>query len=334
MIQPLTQGPHASGLAADYAALEDGAGLVDLGPRTSVLLSGPDAAGFLNRFATQKLDDLQSGAGRETFLTDAKGHVLAWALVFAQAEGLRLDTDAGQAQAVIEHLSFYRIREKLEFHDQSAARREMLVAGPHAESTLARVMSEALPQAPLDHVEALCAGHRVWLSRIELGGRAAFLAACEAESAAAVHSAILGAGACAGARPAWEAVRIESGWPCYGRDITRANLPQEVGRDSRAISFRKGCYLGQETVARLDARGHVNRTLCGLRFEGSDVPPDGTELAYQGRPAGHVTSAAYSPGFGTVVALGYVRREHSAPSTRLESPFGPAVVTALPMSRS
>ena len=103
-------------------------------------------------------------------------------------------------------------------------------------------------------------------------------------------------------------VRLEAGVPLFGQDITDDNLPQEIGRDKLAISFTKGCYLGQETVARIDALGHVNRQLVGLRFEGGTVPPAGTKLVADGKEVGHVTIAAWSPKLDARLAMALVRR--------------------------
>src|SRR5205814_560451 len=115
---------------------------------------------------------------------------------------------------------------------------------------------------------------------------------------------------------ALEMVRIEAGTPFFGQDITDKNLPQELGRDALAISFTKGCYLGQETVARIDALGHVNQTLRGLRFAGLEIPQAGADLSTPDKPdkaVAHVTSAAFSPRLAAPLALGYVRRGYEAP---------------------
>jgi folate-binding protein YgfZ len=130
---------------------------------------------------------------------------------------------------------------------------------------------------------------------------------------------------------AFETARIESGMPRYGVDFNEENLPQEVGRDREAISFTKGCYLGQETVARIDALGHVNQRLAGVRFFGSGVPSGGTELAREGRIVGSVTSAAFSPKLDAPLALAMVRREANSPGTRLSSAAGECEVVALPV---
>jgi folate-binding protein YgfZ len=116
----------------------------------------------------------------------------------------------------------------------------------------------------------------------------------------------------------FEVLRIEAGTPVFGKDITEKNLPQEIGRDARAINFVKGCYLGQETVARLDALGHVNQILRGLVFEpGSDCPPSGATLEDGDKRVGVVTSSAFSPARNASVALGMVRTSHAEPGTKV-----------------
>ena len=130
---------------------------------------------------------------------------------------------------------------------------------------------------------------------------------------------------------AFDALRVEADMPLFGVDFDASNLPQEVARNDRAISFTKGCYLGQETVARIDALGHVNQELTGVRFEGAEVPAAGTELTHGGSVAGRVTTATFSPRLDGPLALAMVRREWLAPGTRLETPVGPCDVIMLPV---
>jgi folate-binding protein YgfZ len=151
-----------------------------------------------------------------------------------------------------------------------------------------------------------------------------------------LRTALVNAGAVPADMAAFEMARIEAGTPLYERDISEKNLPQEVNRDALAISFTKGCYLGQETVARIDALGHVNRVLVGLRCFGEQAPASGTELhageATEGSPVvGAITSAAYSPRLHGPLALGYVRRGHTQVGTQLTSLAGPAEIAALPL---
>jgi folate-binding protein YgfZ len=120
--------------------------------------------------------------------------------------------------------------------------------------------------------------------------------------------------------------RIEHGFPWFGWDITEKNLPQEVNRHQRTISFHKGCYLGQETVARIDALGHVNRLLVVVRCQSPRVPEVDALLSCDGQSVGHVTSAAYSPRFDAGLALAYVRSQHSRAGTIVQLPDGPAEI--------
>ena len=129
-----------------------------------------------------------------------------------------------------------------------------------------------------------------------------------------------------------EIVRVEAGWPVYGRDITDHNLPQEVDRDDLAVSFTKGCYLGQETVARIDALGHVNRKLVGVKFVGAAIPDVGMRLTSDDQEVGQVTSSVFSPRLDSPLALAYVRRAHNAPGTPLQSQVGAAEVVSLPVN--
>jgi folate-binding protein YgfZ len=290
-------------------------------------MTGADRAAFLNRFCTNKVTGIAAGEGREAFLTNAKGRILAHPFIFVGADSLTLRTDAGQAQRIIEHLDFYRIHDDVAFADQSEARFELLLAGRRCEEAL------GLPDLPgehLGHVEANLSGTPVSIRRVAGLRAPAFLLSCPVDAVVHLWRSLLEAGATACAREAFEPFRIESGWPRYGTDITEANLPQEVARDQLAISFDKGCYLGQETIARIDSRGHVNRTLVGLRLESNEIPPLGAELTAHGKAVGHVTSAAFSPGFGTTVALAYVRTPHNHPGTQLDSPHGRATAVSLP----
>jgi folate-binding protein YgfZ len=121
--------------------------------------------------------------------------------------------------------------------------------------------------------------------------------------------------------------------PLFGQDVTEANLPQEVNRDRLAINFTKGCYIGQETVARVDALGHVNRLLVALRGVGDKAPDVGLELTdAAGKPIGALTSAAYSYRLGCPIALGYVRRQLANAGTAVQSAQGTFVVTATPIA--
>ena len=325
------QGPlHYGDPAVEYDALMQGAGLVDFSHRTQVEMTGDDRASFLHNLCTNDIRKLAPGSGCEAFLTNIQGKILAHILVFAGADSLTLETMAGQGETLVAHLDRYLIREKVELHDRSQDWAELLLGGKEVGSLLAK-LGAALPEQRLQHQSASIAGKPVQLRRVDMLATPCVLVVSGRSDIVEVWQALHSAGATPSGRQALEAGRIEAGFPWYGQDISDANLPQEVGRDLLAISFVKGCYLGQETVARLDALGHVNRTLVGLRFSGSP-PPAGLEFLVDGKSVGRVTSSAFSPRRQVAVGLGYVRSGHNQPGSKLAYEGGTAEVTELPMT--
>jgi len=224
------------------------------------------------------------------------------------------------------------VSERVVIADRSNEWRELYVGGPECAAVLANLSGAEAPQTRLAHAAAKLGGAVVWLRRVDLTGPVGFLVSTESPNLPAVAAALAGAGAASCPIEAFDAARIEWGFPLFGQDISDKNLPQEINRDPLAISFVKGCYLGQETVARIDALGHVNRTLVGVRFVGPDIPPPGCPLSVADGVVGEVTSAAYSPRLAAPLALAFVRRGHNAPGTPLESPVGQAEVFPLPVS--
>ncbi len=322
---------HYGDWTSEYAALKRAAGLVWLGHTTQIEVTGADRAALLHRLCTNKVDGLQPGEGREAFLTDPKGHLLAHLTLFARPGSLLLRTAPGQAEKIMAHLEFYVIRDDVHLHDRSGEWSELLLAGQSAAGRLAGCTTGELPRDLLAHREVELAGRMVSVRCAQTELNPVFWLSMPNDAAAEVWQVLRKAGAVACGRLALEAVRIEAGWPIYGQDIGPANLPQEVGRNAQAISFTKGCYLGQETVARIDSHGHVNKLLVGLKFDAAEVPAAGDELSSGGQKVGEITSAAAAPDFGTAIALGYVRRGFEQPGTRLDGPRGAATVVALPM---
>ncbi len=317
---------HFGDLTAEQQSLDDGAVVFDAGRRTQISLAGEDSVAFLQNMCTNEIRQLPVGEGCEAFLTSAQGRILAHVLVFREADRLVLETVPDQASPIIEHLDRYIIREKVTLGDLTARRAELLVAGPGAEKLIGGLSAASVPRDYLAHRDCRLGGLDVTVRHVALAGHGSFLLDSAAEGVADLWLTLHAAGATPAGQLVADAARIETGMPAYGRDITEKNLPQEVGRDRRAISFVKGCYIGQETVARIDALGHVNRLLSRLRFHGRDVPPAGCELTHEGKPVGHVTSAALSHGLAAPIALAYVRTGHNAPGTVLQSPVGDTTV--------
>ncbi len=301
----MTTGPPS--FEQQYDALRRRRGFVELAGWSSVTLTGGDRRAFLHNFCTNDVKRLEPGTSCEAFITNVKGKVLGHGLVTCRADELVLVGTPGQAPRLVEHLDRYLIREDVQLRDTTTQRSYLLVG------------EEGRQHAEVAFTWKLVGGECNVL--LEVG-------ADEAESA--IGS--LGERGYVSIGPqAFLAARIEAGVPLYGVDFDERNFPQEVGRDREAISFTKGCYLGQETVARIDALGHVNQRLVGVRFFENRVPEPGTELIHSGKTAGHVTSAAFSPRLGAPLALAMVRGEANSVGTRLESATGPCEVASLPV---
>jgi folate-binding protein YgfZ len=303
--------PNAKFPLDQYHALRTGFGILPLEGWSSVTFAGADRELFLNNFCTNDVKRLVPGEHCEAFITNVKGKILGHGLVHCRESELVFITVPEQAAALIEHLERYIIREDVQLRDSTAERGYLLESGgdaagrgPEAENWIRwRLLDTEL--CGLREV------HRADLPRVQQEAQAAGAVLC--------------------GEAAFHAMRIESGTPLFGVDFNADNLPQEVGRDELAISFTKGCYLGQETVARIDALGHVNQLLVGVRFTGPNVPPAGLELTSGENPAGRVTSASYSPRLESPLALAMVRRQWIPPGTRLQSAAGACEVVELPV---
>ena len=308
-------------LAQQYAALTTGAGIAPLA-RTRIELTGRDRAKFLHNFCTNDINRLTPATGCEIFITSVQGKVLGHGHVLCEEDRLLFDGVSGQAEALLPHLDKYLITEDVTLADHSAQTATFLLAGEAAADKLADASGIEVSPESSSHANGEIAGMAVTAARIPLAGPTSLLVSCPAEQAAAVHATLVAAGClpCEAEAEAVESLRIETGYPLYGRDITEANLPQEVDRDAQAISFTKGCYLGQETVARIDALGHVNKKLVALKLDGEAIPTADTAIfptADQEKPVGHITSAAYSPRHEAPLALAYLRTQHTPPGTKL-----------------
>jgi folate-binding protein YgfZ len=288
-----------------YHALREGRGLVPLTGWSSVTLTGADRQTFLHNFCTNDVKQLEPGTSCEAFVTNVKGKIIGHGLVTCRDDELVIIGTPHQAAGLVAHLERYVIREDVQLRDTTTERSYVLVVGDSL------------------------AGDFSWNL---VGGERAVVFETTPHELTDVVGTFTERGFISVGWQAFTAARIEAGVPLFGVDFGEQNFPQEVGRDREAISFTKGCYLGQETVARIDALGHVNQRLVGVRFFNDQVPEAGMELLHAGKKAGQVTSAAFSPRLSAPLALAMVRREANSPGTRLESPVGPGEVIALPVA--
>jgi len=324
--------PVDFGNAADeYAAAFNTAALFDLSDRTQIELTGDDRTAFLHNFCTNDIKALEPNGGCEAFITNVKGRVLAHVFVFAGENALTVDTVAGMEDSLAAHLDRYIITEDVELHRKTEQQADLFVCGPQVAALLEPLGLAADSLIPLSQMPGTLVGQLVAVRRVDLLGTPGFLLSVPRAELAAAWSGLTEAGLRPAGSAAFDALRIEAGWPLYGVDISEENLAPEVGRNRRAISFTKGCYLGQEPIARIDSMGHVNRQLRGLRLSAGPVPATDTPVlsADKGNEEiGRITSAAISYADNLPVALAYLRRTHLAPGTEVLVQTEPATVPA------
>jgi len=321
---------HFGDAAAEYRALREGAALLDLGFRTLVRASGADRVAFLQGMLTNDVASLTPGTGCPALLLTIQGRLTADLRVAALEEALLLDVDVRARAAFLEALDKLLVADDVELGEPDGPLALIGVEGPGA----AQLVPGAAALQPYAHAAAVLAGVPVRAQRASEVRGPGLVLHVPAARAVTVWDALVAAGARPCGMEALESRRVEVGIPRIGLDMDGSTLALEVPVED-AISATKGCYLGQEVVARGTARGHVNRRLVGLRL-GGPAPSPGAPLAHDGREAGRLTSVARGFGAGGTVALGFVRREWWEPGTELAvrdtDPPAVARVAALPLA--
>jgi tRNA-modifying protein YgfZ len=310
-------------LSEDYRALSDGCGLLDRSERGKLALTGADAVEFLNGQVTNELADLKLGEGRYAAFLTHKGKMLGDMRVLVvdgdgDAQELLLDTERPALQALFDMIRRFKVGYRVELHKRTLERGLLSLIGPGA------VQLVGVDPGPAEHSSAAVEidGVGALAIRTDLG----IDLLCPAEQTAALSNALLTRGAVRVGEDAVECLRVERGRPRYGIDLDESVIPQEAGLNERAVSFTKGCYVGQETVARLFYKGKPNRQLRGLVLA---APAErGTELRLGERVVGHISSVAASPRLGPI-ALALVRRE-AEPGVTLTAGATDAQVVELP----
>ncbi len=321
--------------------LADSVGVIDLGFRSRLCLVGNDRSAYLHGQVTNNVNSLTTGTGCYAAIVSNKGKLVSDVNIYCLAEELLLDFEPGLTRLVTERLEKFIVSDDVEVCDVGQHFGLLSIQGPKAADTIKRLdLGLELPDNPLAHlaIEHETLGQLYLMNHVR-GGSLGFDLFAETRSLPAIADKLitaareLGGGACG-----WEALeadRIEAGIPRFGQDMDETHLAPEAGIEKRAISYAKGCYVGQEVINRIHSVGHVNRALCRLKFEdsceSSGLP--GSKLFFEGKNVGYITSAVRSPRTNTSVGLGYVRREANATGTRLalhsESDDAPVVVTGM-----
>jgi folate-binding protein YgfZ len=300
-----------------YREASESAVAFDLSSFGKMSLTGKDRSAFLQNFTTNDVVKPGIGSGCETFLTTAQARIVAWLRVANRQDDVYLNMEPGLAAGVLAHLEKFVIGEDVQFEDRTDKDFLWLISGKTVGSGHA-----TLP--PVEQMKLWDCQSGVWgsttLQRCDfLGQPAAFLWGPREQEDQA-RSQIGSIPMVSLNEPVWTTLRLEAGTPAYGIDIDETYLPQEVNRTDQAISFTKGCYIGQETVARIRAYGHVNRQLLRLTLEGNPSQPanwQGASLMAKDKEVGKLKSVAWSPKWNSLLAFGLVRKEHVAPGTEL-----------------
>ncbi len=356
---------HFGDAAAEHRTVRSAAGLFDFAYRGFVEVSGPHRVRFLNGQVTNDLRPLVDGQGVYAATLTPTGKMVADLRIYAVGETFLLETPAGAAREVIDHLDHFRVADRVTFVDVSERLGSVLVQGPAAAAVVEAALGGPLPP-PAPHANltrrfepAGDAGGsvEVRVCRVSLTGEEGFEILCPRERLVALYDRLLEAGRPHDLVPAGQlaldSLRIEAGLPWFGIDMDSSTNPLEA-RLQHAISLQKGCYTGQEVIAKATYIGQVNRLLVGLEFpDGAEGLAAGDPLRLTDREVGRITSLAFAPTLGRVVALAIVRREAAEPGTRLavvprgatpgrtpdaspgpaappDRPARPAVVVALP----
>jgi len=293
-------------LDAQYRQLREECGLLDRSDRGKLTIGGPDAAEYLQGQLTNDVEALGPGDGLYAALLDRKGHMQADMRVLRPGDGpeIWIDTEPEGLAVALRHLQMYSVGRDVTVADASAERAILSLLGPRSVEIAgtAALPEGACASATVAGIECLAAGTRHGVDLLA--------AAAEAER---LRAALLAAGAVEVSPAAAEILRIESGIPRFGAEMGTETMPAEAGIVEDAVSFTKGCYIGQETVARLHYKGRPNRHLRGLRLSGPAQP--GAALRLDDKEVGSLGGSVVSPAHGPI-ALAILRRE-AEPGTAL-----------------
>ena len=310
---------------AEPKALRTTAGVIDLGFRGHLCLLGADRARFLHGQVTNDIKKLRPGDGCYAALATAKGKMESDLNVYNLADELLLDFEPGFADAIRQRLEKFIIADDVQIVDAAPHYGLLSVQGPKAETVIRELgLFVDVPGRALQSIKISepTLGEIYLMNQPRLG-TSGFDVFVPTNSLGAVMDKLIAAakqiGGCACGWQALETARIEAGIPRFGADMDASNIPLECGIESRAISYQKGCYIGQEVINRIHSFGHVTKELRGLRLADDlkTLPVKGDKLFKDDKEVGNLTSAVFSPALQANVALGYVRREFFAVGNEL-----------------
>ena len=322
---------------AAYDAARHRAAFVDRSDRGRIVVSGTERASYLQGLLTNDIAALTAGQGCYTAYLTAQGRMIADLYAYELGDVMLLTMIGAVKDGVMAKLDQFIFSEDVQLGDVTDTFAQIAVVGPDAAVKVGSIVS-GVPEAALrgmpEHGNARgeWAGGAAIVTRIADTGEPGFDLFVERAQAGALKTALMAAGVNELDTGTAEAVRVESGVPVFGRDMDEDTIPLEAGIEARAISFSKGCYVGQEVIIRVLHRGHgrVARKLVGLALDSEPVPEAGAIVRSGDREIGRVTSSTASPALKRPIALAYVQRDFVEPGTTVTVGDQNATVTALP----
>ncbi len=314
-------------LLEEYRLLDEHRAFVVMPPRTLLQFSGSDGRKFVHNFCTADVKAMRDGGVKEAFVLNSRGKILAFGHLIAASEILWFSSAiATNASPLREHFEKYIIRENVQITDVSAQFATVFVSGPNV-----RIAPELIiGLLPGNAANFKFEGNPVTAANAEFAGFGILLLVNQ-DNLHSVCDSMIQQDLTPCSIAALEMRRMESGTPWYGLEIDDTNLPQEIRRDDTAISFTKGCYLGQETVAKIDAIGHVNKFLVGLKLVGIQRPPNGEPLFVGPDKVGDIKTSAFSPKLTSWLALAYIKSQLAEEGTTVSVGSQEAIIVKLPL---
>lgn len=320
-----------AGFDSEYRAAREACAVFDTNWHATFSLTGADRVRYLNAVVSNDVKTLAEGRGIAALLLNPQGRILAELEIYARAERLLLRTHGKVRERTRETLEKYIIMDDAELADATEETASIEIAGPRAAEILMEtsgVKFEELQEMGIREAKVGNISCEI-VRRSRLGMPGAEWISTRAQIAELwkiIRAAAEAKGGQAAGMAARETLRLEAGIPFFPVDFNDTVIPHEGALEGTHISFSKGCYTGQEIVERVRSRGHVNRRRVMLQFSTREAPAFATRLTAEGKEAGIVTSAAFSPQAGSAIGMGYVRREHGAPGGLLEFAGGSAEV--------
>ena len=306
-----------SDVLSEYVAGTEAAAVHDSSYLGRLKATGQDVLDLLHRLSTNDLLSLKPGQGAPTVLTTDRGRILDLITLLNLGDYILILSSPGAADRVVQWIEKYTIVDDVTLEDVTDATAMLSIIGPDAHTCLSRVVSQDVGAlAPYHSFQATVGSTGCHVIRRDTIGLPSYDVVIAAEEGERVWREMGAAGAVPIGMEAYEAIRVGLGAPSYDRELSDAYNPLETGLWG-SISFTKGCYIGQEVIARLDTYQKVQKHLVSLSFSANAVVEEGSALHTDGKEVGHVTSVATVPGTGELIGLGYVRKEAAGAGTRL-----------------